>query len=144
MVEEEGISPYLLDIEITESAVVVCPHLAEDNIKQLAEAGFTVSIDDFGTGYSSLSKLKHFSVNKLKIDRSFISELLTDDANRKIVTAIIAVAKSLCLQLVAEGVEDKRQETVLREMGCDFAQGYLYTKPLANDQFARDWLKTNY
>ncbi|MEF1220990.1 EAL domain-containing protein, partial [Photobacterium damselae] len=65
-------------------------------------------------------------------------------ANRKIVTAIIAVAKSLCLQLVAEGVEDKRQETVLREMGCDFAQGYLYTKPLANDQFARDWLKTNY
>ncbi|HIF9230190.1 TPA: putative bifunctional diguanylate cyclase/phosphodiesterase [Photobacterium damselae] len=143
LVEEEGISPYLLDIEITESAVVVCPHLAEDNINQLAKAGFTVSIDDFGTGYSSLSKLKHFSVNKLKIDRSFISELLIDDANRKIVTAIIAVAKSLCLQLVAEGVEDKQQEALLSEMGCDFAQGFLYTKPIPSEQFAQDWLQVN-
>lgn len=98
-------------------------------MNDLSDLGVTIAVDDFGTGYSALSYLKHFPIDVLKIDRSFIRDLHDDDGDEAISTAIISMAHSLALQVVAEGVETPEQLNVLRTLGCDAAQGYYFAHP---------------
>jgi EAL domain-containing protein (putative c-di-GMP-specific phosphodiesterase class I) len=124
-----------LCLEITESTIMA--H-AEENVRSLRalkESGVALSIDDFGTGYSSLSYLKRFPVDELKIDRSFVSGVHDDKDNAAIVTAIIAMARSLGLRVVAEGVETMLELAFLLKKGCDECQGFLYSRPLTAADF---------
>ncbi|MDH3646043.1 MAG: EAL domain-containing protein [Gammaproteobacteria bacterium] len=125
-----------LDIEITESAIMTAEDRAVKVLTETRALGVSVSLDDFGTGYSSLSYLRKFPISNLKIDRSFISELSRDHSSESIVTAIIAMAHSLDLQVTAEGVEDDHQLRFLSERKCNFIQGYLFSRPLPAEDFA--------
>ncbi len=127
---EVGLHPQYLEVEITESTAMRDPDLAAAVMRDLRGMGVRISIDDFGTGYSSLSYLKTFPIDKLKIDRSFISELTTDVNDAAIAVAVIAMAHSLNLKVVAEGVEREEQLAFLIEHGCDELQGYLLAKPM--------------
>lgn len=126
----EKIDPRLLCLEITESCIMENPTEGIAVINQFRELGIRLSIDDFGTGYSSLSYLKKFSTNYLKIDKSFITEVHEDTDNMEIVKAIIAMAHSLKLKVIAEGIENINQLNFLKENDCDFIQGYYISKPL--------------
>ena len=131
----------LVQIELTESALFE-PHgrradPAQDAIVQLRELGTRIVIDDFGTGYSSLSYLKRWRVDALKIDRSFIRDLTLDAGDLAIVEAIIAMARHLNIELIAEGVESWPQLERLRELGCDRAQGFLLARPVPAGQCRR-------
>ncbi len=128
---ESGLPPDQLTLEITESVLIEQAHDPVDLLRQLADEGLHLSIDDFGTGYSSLSYLKRFPVDALKIDRSFIAEIDRNPDDDAIVTGIIALAHSLRLKVVAEGVETEAQRVIVRDRGCDIIQGYFYSKPLA-------------
>ena len=124
-----GIEPSRIELEITETTFMQSRQGGYRMIKALQEEGFAFSIDDFGTGYSSLSNLKHFVVDKLKIDKSFVAEILTNDSDRAIVNASVALAHALGLRVVAEGVEEEAQRELLTTMGCDEMQGYLFSRP---------------
>jgi diguanylate cyclase len=106
----------------------------------LSAAGFGLSIDDFGTGYSSLAYLKRFAADQIKIDISFVRNMLTDADDHTIVTTIIAMARSLGLQTTAEGVEEAGQAAALLALGCDFAQGYYFGRPESAKAFQEKWL----
>lgn len=126
----------LLELEITESLLMDNPERISRQLLELDAMGFGIAIDDFGTGYSSLSYLKTLPVDVLKIDRSFVHDL--DNADDKVITqAIIALAKSLDLEVVAEGAETREQVNMLRSLGCDVIQGYIYSRPLPADEFGR-------
>ena len=125
-----GVDAGTITIEITERSTMTDPDGALAVLKQLKAMGFRLAIDDFGTGYSSLSYLHRFPIDILKIDRSFISNLGGPGGGEKIVVAILALADSLGITVVAEGVETKQQATNLRELGCHYAQGYFFAKPL--------------
>jgi len=129
VLRETGLSPRYLEMEITEGTMIHNPEFAATVIQELREMGVHVSIDDFGTGYSSLNYLKRFPIDRLKIDRSFIEELTTDPNNAAIATAIIAMAHSLGLGVVAEGVETEEQLNFLVEHDCDMFQGYYIGRP---------------
>ena len=135
ILDEEGLPPEYLELELTESVAMHNPQGAIALMNNLHERGVRMSIDDFGTGYSSLSYLKKFKVYKLKIDRSFVHDISTDPEDKVIVSAIINLAKSLGLQTIAEGVETAGQLAFLREQGCDEMQGYLFSKPVPAEQF---------
>jgi diguanylate cyclase (GGDEF)-like protein/PAS domain S-box-containing protein len=135
ILNEEGLPPEYLELELTEGEAMHNPQAAIIVINELHKRGIRMSIDDFGTGYSSLSYLKKFKVYKLKIDQSFIRDINTDSEDKAIVSAIIHMAKSLGLQTIAEGVENLPQQDFLREQGCDEMQGYLFSKPLTVEQF---------
>ena len=109
--------------------------IAIANMQQLRASGFKLSIDDFGTGYSSLSYLKRFPIDKLKIDQSFVREIPADDDSSAITGAIVSLAHSLQLKVIAEGVETKEQLDFLIQKGCDEVQGYYFSKPLAANDF---------
>ena len=104
-------------------------------LKDFQKLGISIAIDDFGTGFSSLSYLKKFPLNKLKIDRSFVSDIPDDENDTQITKAIIALGHSLNLRIVAEGVETDTQKSFLQEHGCEYLQGYLYNKPMDVDSF---------
>jgi len=131
---ETQLPPELLELELTESILISDPEQVLLVVDELAAMGVTFSIDDFGTGYSSLSYLKRFSVHKLKIDQSFVRDLLTDPSDAVIVSAIINMAHSLQMQSIAEGVETPEQATRLRELGCQQIQGYWFSKPILAHQ----------
>ena len=135
ILNEVGLDAQYLEIELTESVAMQDPARAINTMKDLHVRGIKMSIDDFGTGYSSLSYLKKFNVYKLKIDQSFVKDITTDGEDRKIVNAIINMAKSLGLKTIAEGVETREQLTYLEEQGCDEIQGYYYSKPLPKNEF---------
>src|SRR6185295_15318175 len=120
-----------LVLEITEGSLMADPLRAAENLRQLRALGVQMSIDDFGTGYSSLDSLKNLSVDELKIDRSFVQAMATDASARAIVRAIIDLAEALKLRVVAEGVEDRAAWDVLAGLGCDVAQGYFLSRPVA-------------
>lgn len=131
-----GLSPSLLELEITESVVMRDVDKSLDTLRQLKELGVRISIDDFGTGYSSLNYLKRFPVDTLKIDRSFVSDIATDQDDAAIVKAIISLAHILNLNVVAEGVENEDQWRFLHENGCDDVQGFHSGRPMPADAFA--------
>jgi EAL domain-containing protein (putative c-di-GMP-specific phosphodiesterase class I) len=135
--EETGLDPCLLELELTESVLMKHAESAASILATLRDSGVQVAIDDFGTGYSSLSYLRKFPIDCLKIDQSFVGRigLAADDAS--IVTAVISMAGSLKLRVVAEGVETLEQAEFLRAQACDQAQGYFYSRPVISEQFAR-------
>lgn len=127
------LDPSSIELEITESAMVEDAEQAIKTIQAMRQLGMRVAIDDFGTGYSSLSYLKRFKLNKLKIDQSFVRDLLTDKDDLAIVTAIIRMAQSLGLKTIAEGVETAEHQQLLTTLGCDDIQGYHYGRPMLAD-----------
>jgi diguanylate cyclase (GGDEF)-like protein/PAS domain S-box-containing protein len=142
LTREHGLEPALLQIELTESAVferreVRAREATLDAVAKLRELGVHIAIDDFGTGYSSLSYLKRWRVDTLKIDRSFIRDLVTDMSDLAIVSAIIAMAHHLHIAVVAEGIEGWPQLEKLRQLGCEYAQGYLFAQPASADACQR-------
>ena len=127
--EAEGLEPERLQLEITETELMTDPRTSVSALEDLGGLGVCFAVDDFGTGYSSLSRLREFPVNALKIDRSFIDGLGRESADYAIVDAVIGLARSYGITAVAEGVEVHEQEATLSELGCDYAQGYLYSRP---------------
>lgn len=130
VIAETGINPASLKLELTESAVMENAETAILMLKQIKETGVQISIDDFGTGYSSLSYLHRFPIDLLKVDRSFVSAMEELSENGEIVRTVIALAKALRLKVVAEGIESIHQFHQLRVLGCEYGQGYLFSKPL--------------
>ena len=130
IVNEAQVEPSLLELEMTESQLMHDPDHAVATLKALGSAGIRLAIDDFGTGYSSLAYLNRFPVSCLKIDRSFVADLLTDEADAAIVRTIVDMAKTLGFTVVAEGVELEDQASFLRGLGCEQVQGYLYARPM--------------
>ena len=139
---ETGMPAQQLELEITESIVVQNPEPALKLLTAIKRMGVRLAIDDFGTGYSSLGQLKHFPIDTLKVDRSFIRDIATNPGDKAITDAIIAMGKTLGLTVVAEGVETEEQETFLREHACDEMQGYLFSRPVPAEEFAA-LLKSN-
>jgi len=127
---EIGLEPSYLDLEITESVAMQDIDLTISVLKALQNMGIQISMDDFGTGYSSLNALKHFPLTYLKIDKSFIRDLMNDSHDAAIIKAIVALGQGLNLKVIAEGVETKEQLDFLRSVGCDRLQGYLFSRPL--------------
>jgi len=132
-----GVDPRLIDVELTESAIVSDMDSCRNRLDQLRDLGLGVSIDDFGTGYSSLSYLHEFRMDKVKVDQSFVRRILTDQSALPVVDAIVGVATSLGASVVAEGVESADQYRVLAEHGCRELQGYLFSRPLSPSAAAR-------
>jgi diguanylate cyclase (GGDEF)-like protein/PAS domain S-box-containing protein len=142
MTSAKGLTPTMLQIELTESAILETVEgrngeTSKDPIADLRKLGIDISLDDFGTGYSSLSYLKRWSFDYLKIDRTFIRDLGTDTSDLAIVSAIIAMARHLDIRVIAEGVEGWQQLEKLRELGCTLAQGHLFAKPVPADKCER-------
>ena len=125
----------IFEIEITESAFIKDKQKSFDTIKKLKEKGFRLALDDFGTGYASLSYLKELPIDTLKIDKSFIDDMITDERTLVIVDSILYLSKKLKIKSVAEGIEDIEQTDLLYQMGCDEIQGYFYSKPLPIEKF---------
>jgi diguanylate cyclase (GGDEF)-like protein/PAS domain S-box-containing protein len=140
---ETGLAPQYLELELTESLLLSNADVMFSVLQELKAMGLKLAIDDFGTGYSSLSYLKQFPVGRLKIDRSFIRDIAVNPDDAAITTAIISMAKSLSLKVIAEGVEDEAQMSFLRAHQCDEIQGYYFSKPLAVDKVA-DKLRGDY
>ncbi|UMR32200.1 EAL domain-containing protein [Massilia sp. MB5] len=139
LLADSGIDPALLELEITESAAMQDPERSRELLRELRARGIKVAIDDFGTGYSSLSYLKLFEIDRIKIDRGFVKDIESDPNDAVIVAATIALAHSLGLEVIAEGVETEAQSDFLRNKRCDEAQGYLFARPLpvpAFEEFA--------
>jgi EAL domain-containing protein (putative c-di-GMP-specific phosphodiesterase class I) len=130
ILRETSVKPQNLKLEITESSVMADVKASLEVLKRLQSLGVQLHIDDFGTGYSSLSCLQSFPLNGLKIDRGFVNEITVKPDQAAILKAIVSLAHSLNLPLVSEGVETAEQSTLLQSMGCDYAQGYLFSKPM--------------
>lgn len=128
--EEAGLHPQFLEVELTESAVMTDPEESIVILDELSRMGVLVSLDDFGTGYLSMSYLRRFPIDKLKIDRSFAAEMASSSDNLAIVRAIVSLAHSLRLKVIAEGVETREQLEVLAALGCDQYQGYQFCAAL--------------
>jgi len=139
ILESSGLDPSLLELEITESAMMANPEHAAKLLRTIRDMGVGLAIDDFGTGYSSLSYLKHFPLSTVKIDRSFINDLSQDADARALIDGIITLAHGLRMKVVAEGVETPVQFNYLHSHGCDEAQGYWLCKPVPADE-ARDFM----
>lgn len=135
-IRETGVRPETLELEFTESVVMENADRTITTLQSLKDMGIRLSIDDFGTGYSSLSYLKHFPIDRIKIDRSFVADVNRSKDDAAIVEAIISMAHSLKLKVVAEGVEDCDQLHFLKARGCDEVQGYYLAKPMSAEEFA--------
>jgi EAL domain-containing protein (putative c-di-GMP-specific phosphodiesterase class I) len=134
--EKSGLEPHLLELEITESMLIQNPEKVIRVLNEIKKLGVRLAIDDFGTGYSSLGQIKRFPIDTLKVDRSFIRDLDKNPEDRAITEAIIAMGKTLSLTVVAEGVETREQETLLRQQSCDEMQGFYFSRPLPPEGFA--------
>ena len=137
---EAGLAPEYLEIEITETAIMLDMAKAIRTMKNLVSLGISLSIDDFGTGYSSLSCLENFPINNLKIDRSFISKLNQGEDNGALAEGIIALANTLKLGVIAEGIETEYQKVFLKNRGCQIGQGYYLSYPIPAEE-CQEYLK---
>ena len=143
IIRESGVDPHMIEAEITESAIMQKSEEAVEVIRRLHEMGVRIAIDDFGTGYSSLSYLQRFSVNKMKIDQSFVRDLPDNAAAARLVRTMIRLGKSLGLEIQAEGVETEAQRQFLLAEQCDTYQGYLTSPPVTAEEFKAKFLKAN-
>src|SRR5690606_27387940 len=137
VLDDTGLTPHYLEVEITESALMSDVTQSIRTLEQLRDLGVRSAIDDFGTGYSSLAHLKRFPVDTLKIDRSFIRDITTDREDAGIVQAIISLAHTLSLTVVAEGVETPQEYRHLRSRGCDQIQGYYTGRPVPGEELLK-------
>ena len=135
-----GLAPHYLEVEITENTAMSNPRLTHSILERLRAIGIQVAIDDFGTGYSSLATLKHFPVTRLKVDKVFVQDVADNADDAAIVLAIVRMAHSLKLEVVAEGVETQAQLAFLKNNGCQEAQGYLFARPLPAEELVQ-WLR---
>jgi EAL domain-containing protein (putative c-di-GMP-specific phosphodiesterase class I) len=129
VLRETGLAPCRLELELTESLLMKDEAWARETMTRLKNIGVSIAIDDFGTGYSSLSRLQSFPLSRLKVDRSFVQNLDGQSMDRSIAMTILALAESLGLGVIAEGVEDSAQLLSLQDMHCDEVQGYFLSKP---------------
>ena len=136
---ETNAPPHCIELEITESMAMEEPDALIKLLKQITATGVSIAIDDFGTGFSSLSHLQKLNVDRLKIDRAFVTEITESSRGSSIAEAIIQLGRNLDLDVIAEGVEDERQAAILSELGCTVGQGYLFAKPLRADML-HEWL----
>jgi EAL domain-containing protein (putative c-di-GMP-specific phosphodiesterase class I) len=137
ILKDTGLDPASLELELTESVLMKRAESSASILQALRAKGVRVAVDDFGTGYSSLSYLQKFSIDALKIDQSFVRRIISAPHETTIVTAIISMARSLKLRVVAEGVETVKELEFLRAHQCDEAQGYYFSRPVAPEQFAQ-------
>ncbi len=142
VIQHHKVDARVITFEITESAMMADPERSINMMRRLTRLGVNFSVDDFGTGFSSLSYLKKLPVSELKIDRSFVCDIATDQSDKVIVQSTIDLAHNLGLSVVAEGVEDEESLLILQQLGCDMTQGYFFSKPLPFDQF-KSWLETH-
>lgn len=131
---ESGLPPHLVEIEITESIMIDSAEKALHCIEELHKMDIKIAIDDFGTGYSSLSYLNHFPANLLKIDKSFIDKMNTSDSSKQYVAAIISIGHIMGFEVISEGVEEQEQLRTLKQIGCDYVQGFIWGKPLPKEK----------
>ncbi len=129
-----------MELELTESSLLDASTQTTDTLLALQQLGIGLAIDDFGTGYSSLNYLKRLPITALKIDQTFVRDLVVDSDDRILAATIVNLGHSLGLKVVAEGVETEEQRQILIDQGCDFAQGYLFGRPMPADQFA-EWVR---
>ncbi len=134
IVKENNGDPNWIELEVTETSLILDMEQAAKLVKKFHDYGFSIAIDDFGTGYSSLNYIKQFDLTTLKIDRSFVNELAESGQDRFIVTAMVELAKTMGLKVVAEGVENEEQLNLLKVMGCDEMQGFLFSPPVPADK----------
>jgi len=139
ILERHDIPPDNIELEITETLVMSNPEKAIENLRQLKQMGFTVALDDFGTGYSSLAYLQKLPIDCVKIDISFIRQILVSPNDAVMVKTIIDMAHNLGLQVIAEGVEEEEQTRLLEQFGCDMVQGFLFGRPMPEQQFIRSF-----
>jgi diguanylate cyclase (GGDEF)-like protein/PAS domain S-box-containing protein len=141
LLKSHSLRPEMLQLEMTERAVFDSHSIAgenrQDSMARLRDLGIKIAIDDFGTGYSSLSYLKNWRVDALKIDRSFVRDLVTDSSDLAIVSAIIAIARHLHIEVIAEGIEAYQQVEILRKLGCSVGQGFLFARPMPADEILK-------
>jgi EAL domain-containing protein (putative c-di-GMP-specific phosphodiesterase class I) len=135
VIKGSGINPQYLDLEVTESVVMRQPELVSKKLHLIKDMGMKLSLDDFGTGFSSLSYLRHFPLDRLKIDKSFVRDVMTDAVNQAIIQAIIALGRNLNITTIAEGVETIEELEYVRALQCDEVQGYYYSQPLSSNDF---------
>ncbi len=133
--QQHDVSPKGVVIEITEGVLLKATANSHERLQRLRAAGMQVAIDDFGTGYSSLAYLKRFEIDYLKLDKSFVRNLETDASDRALSEAIVVMAHKLGIRVIAEGVETDAQRVILRQIGCDYAQGYLFARPVPVEEF---------
>lgn len=134
LLDAHGVPSAIFELELTENALAVHREGIEDALLRLGADGLRIAVDDFGTGCSNLATIKQLPVHKLKLDRSLVRDIGDDPTDRAIATAVVGMGRALGLQVVAEGVETAEQAGILRELGCDLAQGYLYSRPLPMEQ----------
>jgi len=135
VIQNAGIHPSTLEVELTETSIMEDVSQTQATLMVLKEMGLRIAVDDFGTGYSSLSYLRSFPLDTLKVDRAFIRDLTTNDEDKSLAAAIIAMAQSLNLRVVAEGIELQEQASFLLEKSCDEFQGFLFSKPISAKAF---------
>jgi len=135
--DETGLGPSSLDLEITETTAMQNAEVTVETLRALRALGVGISIDDFGMGYSSLNYLKRFPLNAVKIDRAFVNDITSNHDDAAIVSAVIGMARSLRLRVVAEGVETAEQFAFLRSHECDEAQGYYFSRPIPAEDMTR-------
>ena len=137
ILEETGFPPERLELEITETCLVIDPVVAERCLNVIRDFGVSISLDDFGTGYASIGFLRQFRFEKLKIDRSLVTDAQSDEGSRAMMLSSISVARAMNMDVTAEGVETEEQADLVRAAGCDQIQGWLYHKAMPADQVAR-------
>jgi EAL domain-containing protein (putative c-di-GMP-specific phosphodiesterase class I) len=140
VLERSGLAAQQLELELTESHLMDNPTAAQEQVSALKALGVRIAIDDFGTGYSSLAYLKRFEIDILKVDQSFVRDMLDDTADAAIVHAVIALGHTLGFKVVAEGVETLPTAQTLTALGCDELQGYCFSRPLPLEAFV-EWLR---
>jgi EAL domain-containing protein (putative c-di-GMP-specific phosphodiesterase class I) len=137
---EKGVEPSMLELEVTETMLIARPEASRKVLEQVSSSGNSIMLDDFGVGYSSLSYVKLLHLNGIKIDRSFVSDITDSRHDKAIVSAIVGLAHGLGFRVVAEGIESEAQLTVLRDLGCDEAQGFHLSRPMSGEQIAAQFL----